>query len=378
MREAMKRKESEKWLRKRGNSEKWLRLSRDWMPKVGLLLALALTVGVLAGCGFRDNLRVTNVKAGSAENQTVRVGYFPNMTHVQVLVGLNDGTFAKALGNLVEIEEKVFNAGPQLIQALLVGEIDLAYIGPGPAIKGYVVSDKGLQIIAGAANEGAILVARKGANIKNAGDLGGKRVAIPQLANTQDIVLRGLMKDAGDASKGGTVAVVPAENPDILTLIARGEVDAALVPEPWGSRIIKETGASVVLEADQLWQNGSYASAVLITSRKFMEEQPGLVEKWLTAHVELTERIKSDPETYKQVFNKQFEILTGKALPEDVLDSSFNRLLVTYNPEFNSIKDFVTLKIDIGYLEQKSDISQLLNLQPLNKILRDKGLAEVK
>jgi len=357
-----------------------LRLNKGRIVTAGLLLALTLTFGALAGCGGRDNSQAENVPAGGGEKQTIRIGYFPNITHIQALVGLNDGTFQNALGEQVEIEEKVFNAGPKLIQALLTGEIDLGYIGPVPAINGYVVSNKGLRIIAGASNEGAILVAGKGALIKNVEDLGGKKVAVPSLAATQDLTLRRLMKEAGlrDASKGGTVTVIPAENPDILTLIARGEVDAALVPEPWGSRIIQETGAGVVLEADQLWKGGSYTTAVVIASTKFLEEQPALVEKWLAAHVELTERINNDPVTYKQIFNKQFEKLTGKALPQDVLDSSFRRLLVTYDPELTSIADFVTLKVDTGYLEQEPDISQLLNLAPLNKVLRGKGLAEVK
>ncbi|MCL4464221.1 MAG: aliphatic sulfonate ABC transporter substrate-binding protein [Firmicutes bacterium] len=357
-----------------------LRLSKGWMATVGLLLAFALTFGVLAGCGGRENGQATNAPTGGDEKLTIRLGYFPNITHIQAMVGQNDGTFQKALGEQVEIEEKIFNAGPKLIQALLTGEIDLGYIGPVPAINGYVVSNKSLRIIAGASNEGAILVAGKGANIKNVEDLAGKKVAVPQLAGTQDLTLRRLMKEAGlkDASRGGTVTVIPAENPDILTLIARGEVDAALVPEPWGSRIIKETGASVVLEADQLWKDGSYATAVVIATTEFLAEQPELVEKWLAAHVELTQRINNDPESYKQIFNKQFEKLTGKTLPQDVLDSSFRRLLVTYDPEITSITDFVTLKVATGYLEQEPDISQLLDLAPLNRVLRDQGLAEVK
>lgn len=359
---------------------KSLRLSKERMAATCLLLVFVLTLGVTAGCGSRSNDQATNARTGGVKKQTIKVGYFPNITHIQAMVGLSDGTFQKALGEQAEIEESVFNAGPKLIQALLTGEIDLGYIGPVPAINGYLVSNKGLQIIAGASNEGAVLVAGKGSNIKNIADLAGKKVAVPQLAATQDLTLRRLMKDAGlkDVSRGGTVTVVPAENPDILTLIAKGELDAALVPEPWGSRIVKEAGAGVVLEADQLWDKGSYATAVLIASTKLLAEQPELVEKWLAAHVELTERINKDPETYKQIFNKQFEILTQKRLPQDVLDSSFRRLVVTYNPEVTSIKDFATLMADTGYLRQRPDISRLLNLEPLNQVLREKGLAEVK
>ena len=134
-----------------------LRLSKGRIVIAGLLFVLTLTFGALAGCGGRDNRQAENAQAGGGEKQTIRLGYFPNITPIQAMVGQNDRTFQKALGEQVEIEEKVFNAGPKLIQALLTGEIDLGYIGPVPAINGYVVSNKRLRIIAGASNEGAIL-----------------------------------------------------------------------------------------------------------------------------------------------------------------------------------------------------------------------------
>lgn len=342
-----------------------------------LIVVLVLTSGVLSGCGKDSGMKDGAVADGK---KLIRVGYFPNMTHAQALVGLSDGTFQKALGDGVTIQEHTFNAGPAEIGALLAGEIDLGYIGPVPAINGFVKSKGELRIVAGAADAGAVLVARKGSAIRDGKGLDNKKVAVPQLGNTQDISLRNFLSQAGlkDAAKGGTVTVIPAENADILTLLSRGEVDAALVPEPWGSRIIKQAGASIVLDSDKVWRDGKYTTAVVIVSTKFLNEHPDLVEKWLTAHVEITERINNDREASKAVINSQIEKLTKKSLPEDVLDSASKRIKVTYNPETESVKDFVKLSSDNGYIKGTPDIKNLFELGLINKVLQQKGLPTVE
>lgn len=334
-----------------------------------VFLMLFTVAAVMAGCGDKA------AEQGQS-GKVIRVGYFPNITHSQALLGLGDGTFQKALGSEVKIIEHTFNAGPAEIEALLAGEIDIGYIGPVPAINGYVKSGGGLRIVAGAADAGAVLVARKDAGIQDVKGLNGKKVAIPQLGNTQDISLRNVMAQAGlkDTAKGGTVTVIPVENPDILTLISKGEIDAALVPEPWGSRLVKQANATVILEADQVWREGKYTTAVVIVSAKFLKEQPEIVEKWLAAHVEITDRINRDPQNSQVVINDQIKKLTQKSLPEDIVRSSFQRIVVTYNPEADSVREFLRLSVDNGYVKGDPDISGLFELNSLNKVLQRKGL----
>lgn len=346
---------------------------RGKRSKILILAVLIIILCMLAaGCGNQAD----KVDSGKDGKMIVRVGYFPNLTHTQALVGLSDGTFQKAMGKQIEIQQHTFNAGPAEIEALLAGEIDLGYIGPVPAINGFVKSRGGLRIVAGAADGGAVLVAGKGANIQSVADLNGKKVAVPQLGNTQDISLRNLLNSANlkDAAKGGTVTVIPAENPDILTLISKGDIDAALVPEPWGSRILKQGSASIVLDSRDVWRNGKYATAVVIVSKKFLDEHPDLVEKWLTAHVETTERINRDKENSKNVANNMIKILTKKSLPEDVLTSSFERIVVTYDPEKDSVEEFVRIASNNGYIKGKPDVSDLFDLTLVNKVLKKKGL----
>jgi NitT/TauT family transport system substrate-binding protein len=342
------------------------------IAKFGLVfIVMTAMAGSIIGCSSNTE---------ESKNAKVRVAYFPNVTHSQALVGKAEGHFQKALGDSAVIEWKAFNAGPAEIEALFAGEVDIGYIGPGPAINGYAKSKGDIQIIAGATDAGAILVTRKDLFLKNVGELSGKKVAVPQFGNTQDLSLRYILQQNGllETTKGGTVEIRQAENPDIKTLLDRGDIDAAIVPEPWGSRLVNEVKANVLLDANQVWRDGKYSTAVVIARTKFVQEHPDIVEKFLRTHVELTEYINKNPEKAKEVVNAQIKELTSKPLSKEILDASFGRLIVTNDPEKDSVIDFVTLSVDAGFLKQKPDLKDLFNLKILNKVLKEKGLREIQ
>ena len=220
--------------------------------------------------------------AAPAGNVVIRVAYFANLTHSQVLIGLARGDFQRARGPNVTIQTAVFNAGPSVIEALFANQIDLAYIGPNPAINGYVQS-KGaaLRIVAGATSGGAALVVRPGANIKTAADLAGKRIASPQLGNTQDVALRNYIIANGLQTKeqGGTVEVIPTDNTLILDLFKLGQIDGAWEPEPWASRLIVEAGGQLLVDERTLWTatHGDFVTAHIIVSTQFLKDHPDVV-----------------------------------------------------------------------------------------------------
>jgi NitT/TauT family transport system substrate-binding protein len=224
----------------------------------------------------------------------VRVGAFPNITHAQAMVGKANAWFEKALGPQAKIDWKSFNAGPSAIEALYSGALDMTYIGPNPAISGYLRSNgEALRIIAGATSGGAALVVRSDSGIQKAEDFHGKKIASPQLGNTQDVALRAWLKNHGlkTIDKGGDVQVVPLANPDQLTLFLKKELDAAWAPEPWATRLIREGNGRLFLDERTLWPNGKFVTASLVVSSKFLHDHPDVVKSWLKAHVELTEWI---------------------------------------------------------------------------------------
>lgn len=342
------------------------------------ILKRSVALGIISVLSLVSLAACSSQKDG--KNVTTRVAFFPNITHSQALVGKAEGHFQKAFGEENKIEWKEFNAGPAEIEAMFAGEIDIGYIGPGPAINGYTKSNGDLQILAGATDAGAIFVSRKDLVIKDLNELSGKRVAVPQFGNTQDLSLRDLLNQNGlkDTTKGGSVEIRQAENPDIKTLLDQGEVDAAFVPEPWGSRLIKEVGANIILDYDQVFMGGKYTTAVVIARKEFINKHPDLVEKFIRTHVELTEYINENPDKAKKIVNEQINELTKKPLADDVLDAAFNRLTVTYDPEKASVEEFARLSFETGFLKERPDLKSIFNLDALNKVLKEKGLNEIK
>jgi NitT/TauT family transport system substrate-binding protein len=326
---------------------------------------------------------VLAVSTGLAGQTTViRVGAFPNITHQQAMIGKANGWFEKALGSDAKIEWTSFNAGPSAIEALFAGAIDMTYVGPNPAITGYVRSNgEALRIIAGATSGGAALVVRGDSGINKPEDFHGKRVASPQLGNTQDVALRAWLKANGlkTRDKGGDVEVLPTANPDQLTLFIKKEIDAAWAPEPWASRLVHEANGRIFLDERTLWPNGQFLTTELVVSTKFLQSHPDLVRKWLKAHIELTAWINSHVPESKQILNQQIQRETGKALPPAVLDDSFNRLQVTYDPLRGPLMHAAQLAFDAGFLgRQMPDLSRLYDLTMLNQVLVAEGKKPVE
>ena len=320
---------------------------------------------------------------GFAFGQTViRVGAFPNITHPQAMVGKSNGWFDKAMGSQIKIEWKSFNAGPSAIEALFAGAIDMTYIGPNPAITGYVHSNgEALRIVAGATSGGAALVVRKDSGIQKAEDFHGRRIASPQMGNTQDVALRAWLIAHGMKStdKGGDVQVIPLANPDQLTLFLKKELDGAWAPEPWATRLIQEGNGRLFLDERTLWPNGDFITAHLIVRTKFLQEHPELVKNWIRAHVELTEWINGHLPEAKKLLNQQIAKETGKALPEPLLDEAFGRMRVTYDPLHASLMNAAKSAFDAGFLgRQMPDLSSLYDLTLLNQVLAEEGKKAVQ
>jgi len=306
----------------------------------------------------------------------IRVGAFPNITHPQAMAGKANGWFEKAMGPNVKIEWKTFNAGPSAIEALYAGAIDMTYIGPNPTISGYVRSDgQALKVISGAASGGASLVVRKDAGINKPEDFHGKRVASPQLGNTQDVALRAWLMSHGlkPTDKGGDVKVLPLANPDQLTLFLKGDLDAAWAPEPWATRLIQEGNGRLFLDERNLWPNHQFVITNLIVSSKFLREHPDLIKNWVRANVELTDWINGNLPQAKQLINGQIQKETGKALPPALIDEAFGRFEITYDPIRSSLLTSAKSAYDAGFLgRQMPDLSGLYDLSFLNQVLAEK------
>ena len=320
---------------------------------------------------------VLSVGIVASAQTVIHVGAFPNITHSQAMVGKANGWFEKRMGSKVTIDWKSFNAGPSAIEALFAGAIDMTYIGPNPAISGYVRSNgEALRIVAGATSGGAALVVRNDSGIQKPEDFHGKKVASPQMGNTQDVALRAWLIAHGMKSKdkGGDVQVIPLANPDQLTLFMKKELDGAWAPEPWATRLIREGNGRLFLDERELWPNGQFVTSHLIVRTQFLKEHPDLVKDWIRAHVEVTEWIGGHLPEAKKLLNQQIKKETGKPLPDALMDDAYGRMTVTYDPLRSSLMTAAKSAFDAGFLgRQMPDLSSLYDLSLLNQVLAEKG-----
>jgi NitT/TauT family transport system substrate-binding protein len=309
-----------------------------------------------------------------------RLGYFPNITHAAALVGARRGDYERAVAP-VRLVQRVFNAGPQAIEALFAGEIDILYVGSGPAINAYARSrGRALRVVAGAASGGAGLVVRRDSGIRAPADLRRKAIGTPQLGNTQDIALRAWLGEHGlaPADKGGSVRVVPIANPDILSLMARGELQGAWVPEPWLTRLIEEAEGELLIDERDLWPEGRFATAVVAVSDRFLGARPDLVRRLLSAHVDLTLWIRDHPDEARRQINRELERLLGKPLPEPLLAQALSRLELTYDPISPSLLRGAERAFRLGFLgAERPEVEGLVDLGLLNDVLAERRLPAV-
>ena len=357
--------------------------------KKKLGISAAIIAAVLISSYFGD-LASTITNGGTNNNNNentksnlLRVGYFPNINHAQAIIGLGRGDFQKVLGPDVKVETVVFNAGPSAIESLLAKRIDATYVGSNPAINGYVTSGgKGLKIVAGSASAGAVFVVRNDSGIQSPKDLGGKKFASPQIGNTQDISLRKYIQDNGfrTTEDGGNVTVVPIANPDILTLFSKKEIDGAWVPEPWGARLIKEGNGRIFLDERDLWPNGRFVTANIAVNTDYLKNNPEIIKKLLTAHVDETNWINAHKDDAIKMFNTELKKLTGKTIPEDELKDSLARMEITYDPLKLSLFKSANNAYDVGLLAKgkpRPVLTGIFDVTLLNEVLNEKGLAPI-
>jgi NitT/TauT family transport system substrate-binding protein len=315
--------------------------------------AVLAVAALAAACG--------GASADSGKPTTLRLGYFPNLTHASAVYGVASGTYARELGT-TKLKTQTFNAGPAEVEALFAGAIDAAYIGPGPAVNAFINSRGAVAIVAGATSGGAALVVRKGVT-----DLKGLKIADPQTGGTQDIALRTYLAGKGfkvDKQGKGDVSVYSQENATTLDLFKAGKIDGAWVPEPWASRLVIEGGGTVLVDEKSLWPGGQFVTTNLLVRRAFLDKHPDAVKALIKAQLAANEEIKADPANAKTVINNGLKALTGKSLKPAVIDRAFAQIVLSEDPLASSLKTladhaFATGLVKNGELKGIYDLAAL-------------------
>jgi len=298
------------------------------------------------------------------ERVTVRVGYFPNVTHAQALVAVQLARqgkpwFEPRLGAGVQLQWFVFNAGPSAMEAIAARSIDLTYVGPNPALNLYVKSEgQDVRVISGSAKGGAALVVQPDERLLKPQDFRDKLIATPELGNTQDIACRAWLKTQGFriTQMGGDVKVLPTANPDQLALFISRKIDGAWTVEPWVSRLELEAKGKIYRE------DKDSITTVVVASARFARVNSALVRKFVEAQAELTAWINAHPEEAKELVNAELKRITNHEMPRELIDRAWSRLQFTNVIRQEDFAAFVAQAQSVGFLRGPVDLTKFTAL----------------
>ena len=347
-------------------------------------LALVALIALAVACGSdgdADEAATSDGASSDVDPVTLRLGYFPNVTHAPAIIGVEDGVFADALGENVELVPETFNSGIEVIEAIFSEALDASFIGPNPAINGYARSNgDALRVVAGTTSGGASLVVREG--IETAADLAGTTLATPSLGNTQDVALRAWLLEQGyetDTSGGGDVSITPLDNADILAAFQSGQLDGAWVPEPWATRLVLEGGGQVLLDEAELWPDGQFVTTHLIVATSFLEEHPDVIRDLIAGLADAIDITNADSAAAQQATNAGIERITTTALADATITGAWESLEFTLDPIASSLQGSADDAVAVELLEPV-DLADpgIYDLTLLNEVLAERGLPAVK
>lgn len=326
-------------------------------------LSAAFYLALAWGCGKSD---AGSASAAPPEVSEVRLGFFANVTHAQAVLGVDSGDFQTALGP-IKLSSKVFNAGPSLIEALFAGEIDIGYVGPGPVITAWAHSHgQEVTVIAGSAEDGVVIVAGPNSNIHQLSDLVGKKIATPQRGNTQDISARhyvlSVLNEENDKS------VIPIANSEQVGRMLAGDIDAAWVPEPWGSRLVAQAGGKIIAEEKDLWPDHHFSLTVVIARQAFLRDHPDLVRKILAVHRDWTNKLAASPTAYVPELETALAKLTRSQLPPGVLESSLAHVSFSTDPLRSTFMTMAQWSLDLQVIKQPVSLDGLFDTSILDSL----------
>lgn len=308
------------------------------------------------------------------DGKTIRIGHFPNVTHVHSLVARNmerngKGWFEERLPGYT-LEWYTYNAGPSAMEAVFARSIDVTYVGPSPAINAYVRS-KGeeIRIVSGAMEGGAAFVVQPDKEYKDAKDFIGTVIATPQLGNTQDVSCRAWLAannftvtfpgaiykgPESNPKNGFDIRLLPSANPEQLSMFLKKNVDAVWTVEPWVTRLEQQANAKVYLEEKDT------VTTILVTRVKWMEENPEMLAKLVAAHQELTDWIKAHPEEAQAMVVAELEALTRTKVNPDLIKGAWKRLIMTNEISLPGLQKFIDDAQSAGLIEEKFDAKGML------------------
>lgn len=249
--------------------------------KIAKLLPLFAAAIALVGLTGPSALADDVVRVGN-----LKLAHFGAVSYVQEI--------APSCG--IKVETKIFAKGPDIMQAMLAGELEVGATASEAAISGRA-NGAPIVIVAGFAKGGARLLATPESGIKSVADLKGKKVGVTR-GGIQEVLLAAELDKMGltSSDKGGKdVTITYLNYPDLNQALLLKQLDAIMQTEPQSAQAVNAGfGLEIIKPYDT--PIGSPVRTLVMTE-KFIKEKPELAQKYMACFVKATKTFMDSPET---------------------------------------------------------------------------------
>jgi NitT/TauT family transport system substrate-binding protein len=324
------------------------------MKRICITAITLITVALLlftAGC----TQPATNT---TAPVKQIRIGYQPSTHQMAEITAMQKGWWQQDLApyGVVNVTDKVFPTGAPEMQAMLAGDIDVAYVGAAPVLSA-ISTGLDAKIVAGVNTQGSDLVVRNDLDYKGPQSLKGLTIATFQAGTIQDTILRTWLSQ-NNITPDKDVTIKGMNPGDAVTAITAGKVDAVFLPTPSPSVVVNQGKGKIVVRSGEMYPN--HTCCVLVVSGKLIREHPDIVRQIIRTNDKAVAYNEQNPDEAAAIFAAK----TGSKL-EDVKDS-LNEWDGNWasdpNIIINPVLDYAKIQYDLGYIKKPLTKDDLFDL----------------
>ena len=279
-------------------------LSNDRLSRRPFLAGLGvLALAVLAGCGSSD----ASPDSGGSGLTTVTVGVIPIVDVAPIYLGVQQGFF-RAEG--LELKLQTAQGGAAIVPSLVSGQYQFGFSNTTSLL---LASSKGLPlkvVSAGVASTGKVgkdfgaVIVPGSSPIKSAADLAGKKIAVNTLNNINTTTINRVVADAG--GDPSTIKYVELAFPDIAAAVAKGDVDAGQVVEPFLTIATQQGDRQVA--SNYAGTDPNLAVGMYFTTASYAQQHADVVTKFTTAMTKSLQYANDNPDAARKILGTYTKI----------------------------------------------------------------------
>lgn len=272
------------------------------MKRQTFLAALAAAFTLLAGLPAQAQTAPAALRVGFQKSASL------------LTLQKTQGTLEKRLAPLgVQVKWVEFPAGPQLLEGLNVGSIDVGFVGEAPPIFAQAAGAQFVYIgYDPAAPQAEAIVVPKDSPVKSVADLKGRKVVLNKGSNVHYLLAKALEKHGLKYSDIQPVFLPPA---DARAAFERGAVDAWAIWDPFLAAVEKGSGARIVVDGRGLVNNYAY----YLAERGYAEKYPQVIQALFDDTIAQSQWLKGNLKQAASIIAPQ------QGLPNDVVELSLTR-----------------------------------------------------